>query len=109
MPKLVAQHHVSNVKALRASQQRRSQGPRLHRGLVGHAGPVQVVVEPQRPDSQLLATQCAMQHVLIRERHMGHVHADVEAAHERNSNRPWLIVLTPWHVASNATELSLMP
>ena len=108
MAKLIAQHHVSDTQALGAAEQRGRHRPGFQRGDLGRAGAVHVVVKPHRSDAQLLAAHRAVQNIFIRERHLRHVHANVEPSHDRNSNLPWLIVFTSLHVASNATARSSM-
>ena len=61
MPKLVAQHQMSDSQPFGVTQQRGRQRPRLQRRQVRHTGSVEVVVEPQRPDAQFLAAPCAVQ------------------------------------------------
>ncbi len=70
MAKLVAQHHVSDLDALRTAEQRGRQRPCLQRGIVGNSRPVEVVVEPQRVDAQFLTPQRAMQNVGVGEAHL---------------------------------------
>ena len=81
MAKLVAQHHVSDLDAVGATEQGGGQGPRLQRGIVGSARPVEVVVEPQRVDSQLLTAQRAVQDVVVAEAHLGQVDTDLGSRH----------------------------
>src|SRR5258705_4481459 len=40
MPKLIAQHHMSDLDALGLAEQRGGQGPSLHRRIVGRSRPV---------------------------------------------------------------------
>ena len=109
MTELVAQHHVSDANALGAAEQCRGQGPGFHRGIVGRARTVEVVVEPQRVDAELLAAQRAMQDLVVGEAHLGQIDADLGLAHGRSSNLPWVMVVVPLTAASNANEFSLMP
>src|SRR6202008_2646137 len=67
-----------------------------------------MVVNPPRSDAELFAAHGAVQDILIRERHLRHEHPDVEPAHDRNSNLPWLMVFTPRQVASNANDRTPM-
>src|SRR5271167_1418386 len=50
-----------------------------------------------------------MQDILIGEAHLGYVDTDVESAHDRSSNRPWVMTFAPSQVASNANDPGAMP
>src|SRR5215213_9938169 len=70
MAKLVAQDHVSDLDVLGSAEQGGGQSPRLERGIVGRAGSVEVVVEPQRVYSEFLAAQCAVENIGVAESHL---------------------------------------
>src|SRR5215217_7981700 len=109
MPKLVAQHHMSDLNAVGLAEQRGGQRPRLQRGVVGRSRAVQVVVEPQRIDPEFFATARAMQKVGIGEAHLRQIDTDLRLGHGLSSNLPWVMVVAPLATASNANELSSMP
>ena len=88
MPELIAQHHMSDLDALGAAEECGGQGPRLQRGILWRSRPVEVVVEPDRVDTQLLAAQGAMQYLLIGEAHLRQIDTDLGLAHACSSNLP---------------------
>ncbi len=109
VPKLIAQHHMPDLDALGLAEQGGGQGPGLHRRIVGHSWPVQVVVEPERVDPEFVTALRAVQDLGVGEAHLRQVDADLGLGQGLSSNLPWVMVATPLLVASNANEFASMP
>ena len=71
MPKLVAQHQVSDPQPFGPAQQGGGQRPALQGVDVRNPGPVHVVVEPQRADAELLTAPGPVQNLGEGEAHLG--------------------------------------